>query len=226
MEEESIQPVRAADRGKGPLPLTLVLDNFLRNGDRDFMDVFTAIKDRRSSRDFLTDPIEDGVIIKVLDAAMWAPSPRNAQPWEFIVIKNQEIKQKIYLESEERRKWLLEKSGWKWLGSYSAEFLLRVPVIIAVVGNPERTGVDKFLKGDGMGYQHACSAAVQNMLLAAHAIGLASLWFTIYDYDVIREILNIEYPKVPLAMVCLGKPAGEPNRISRKDVSEVTKFLV
>ncbi len=121
------------------------------------MDIFTAIKGRRSCRDFLADSVEDGAIIKVLEAAMWAPSPKNAQPWEFIIIKNQEIKQKIYSESEERRKWLLEKSGWKWLGIYSVDFLLRVPVIISVVGNPERTGVDKFLQGGGMGYQHACS---------------------------------------------------------------------
>lgn len=190
------------------------------------MDVFTAIKNRRSCRDFLTDPIEDEAITKILEAAMWAPSPKNAQPWEFIVIKNQVVKQKIYSESEERRKWLLEKSGWKWLGSYSVEFLLRVPVIVAVIGDPEKTGVDKFLKGDGMGYQHACSAAVQNMLLASHAIGLDSLWFTIYDRDVIREILDIENPKVPLAMVCLGKPASQPISMSRKDVIKNTRFLL
>src|SRR5262245_13446013 len=147
------------------------------------MDVFTAIKNRRSCRDFLPDQIEEEAVTKVLEAAVWAPSPKNAQPWEFIVIKNQDIKQKIYAESEERKKWLLEVSGWKWLGTYNVEFLLKVPVIIAIVGNPERTGVDQFFKGDGMGYQHACAAAVQNMLLAAHACGLASLWYSLYDVD-------------------------------------------
>ena len=190
------------------------------------MDVFTAIKGRRSCRDFQPDSIEDATIMRILEAAIWAPSPKNAQPWEFIVIKNQEIKQKIYSESEERKQWLLEKSGWKWLGSYSVDFLLRVPVIITVVGNPERTGVDKFLQGAGMGYQHACSAAIQNMLLTSHSMGLASLWFSIYDHDVIRTILDIENPKIPMAMVCIGKQAGNANRTGRKDVSKVTKFLL
>jgi nitroreductase len=190
------------------------------------MDVFTAIKNRRSCRDFLADPIEDEAIMKVLEAATWAPSPMNAQPWEFIVIKNQEIKQKIYAETEERKKWLFEVSGWKWLGRFNVEFLLKVPVIIALVGNPEKTGVDKFFEGGGLGYQHACAAAVQNMLLAAQATGLASLWFTLYDIEVVRGILEIEDPKVPLAMVCLGKPAGEPGIVGRKEVATSTRFLL
>jgi 5,6-dimethylbenzimidazole synthase len=190
-----------------------------------FMDVFTAIKNRRSCRDFLADQIEEEAVMKVIEAATWAPSPKNAQPWEFIVIKSQDIKQKIYAESEERKQWLLEKSGWKWLGPYNVEFLLKVPVIITIVGNPERTGVDQFFEGDGMGYQHACAAAVQNMLLAAHASGLASLWYSLYDVDVIRGILDIEKPKIPLAMVCLGKPAGEPGSVGRKDVATNTRFL-
>lgn len=190
------------------------------------MDVFTAIMERRSCRDFLADPIEDEAINKILEAASWAPSPKNAQPWEFIVIKNQEIKRKIYEEAEERRKWFLEKGGWKWLGNYHVEFLLKVPVIVTVIGDPEKTGVDKFLQGDGMGYQRACSAAVQNMLLAAHSLGIASLWFSIYESEMIRRILDIEFPKVPIAIVCLGKPAGEPNRPGRKDLSRITKYYL
>ena len=190
------------------------------------MDIFTAIQGRRSCRNFLSDPIDDEAVTKILDAATWAPSPKNAQPWEFIVIKNQGIKQKIYAEAEDRRKWLLEKSGWKWLGNYSVEFLLNVPVIITIVGDPEKTGVDKFLPDDGMGYQRACSAAIQNMLLASHALGIASLWFSIFDPDVVRKILDIEVPRIPIAMVCLGKPAGELGRAGRKDLSIVTKYFL
>lgn len=190
------------------------------------MDVFTAIKNRRSCRKFREDPIDDEIIMNILEAANWAPSPKNAQPWQFIVIKNQEIKERIYLESEQRRKWLLEKSGWQWLDKYQVDFIRQVPVIIAVIGDPEKTGVDKFLKGDGMGYQHACSAAVQNMLLAAHALGVGSLWFTIYDCDVMRQILEIEDSKVPLSLVLIGKSAAELKRMGRRDVLQKTKFLL
>jgi 5,6-dimethylbenzimidazole synthase len=189
------------------------------------MDAFTAIRERRSCRDFLPTPLAEETIEKILEAAVWAPSPMNAQPWEFIVITNQEAKEKIYSEAEERRKFLLEISGWKWLGRYQVDFILSAPVIIAVVGNPEKTGADRFLDGGGMGYQHACAAAVQNMLLAAHTLGLGSLWFTLFDLNKMREILGIHPVKVPLALVCIGKAADQPQQTGRKNALERTKHV-
>ncbi len=191
------------------------------------MDIFAAIKERRSCRAFLPKPVPAGAIEKILDAGVWAPSPMNAQPWEFIVISSQEVKEKIHAEAEERKKALHEKSGWKWLGRYQVDFLLSAPSIIAVIGNPDKTGADKFLDGEcaGMGYQHACSAAIQNMLLAAHAQGLGSLWYSLFDAESMRKILGIDPPKVPLALVCLGKQAGDPLQTARKDALEKTTFL-
>jgi nitroreductase len=93
------------------------------------------------------------------------------------------------------------------------------------VGDPEKTGADRFLEGGGLGYQHACAAAIQNMLLAAHALGLGGLWFTLYDLKVIGEILRVEPPKVPLALVCIGKARGEPLQTPRKPLSETTRYL-
>lgn len=191
------------------------------------MAIFAAIKERRSCRAFLPDPVAEDAIEKILEAAVWAPSPMNAQPWEFIVISNGEIKQKIHTEAEEQRKVLEEKSGWKWLGRYKVDFLLSAPVIIAVIGNPDKTGADKFLEGEsaGMGYQHACSAAVQNMLLAAYALGLGSLWYTLFDANSINAILDIDPPKVPLALVCIGKQGGELLQTARKNALEKTTFI-
>jgi nitroreductase len=60
------------------------------------MDVFTAIRERRSCRNFLPDLVDEDAIEKILEAAIWAPSPLNMQGWKFIVITNQEIKEKIY----------------------------------------------------------------------------------------------------------------------------------
>ena len=56
------------------------------------MDLFTAIKERRSCRSFLSDPIEEAVLEKIIEAGTWAPSPMNAQPWEFIVVTGPEMK--------------------------------------------------------------------------------------------------------------------------------------
>jgi len=189
------------------------------------MDIFKAIKERRSCRKFLPESISEEVIEKILEAATWAPSPLNTQPWEFIVVTNKEMKEKIFSESDRCRKWAIEKSGWKWLEKYRLDFLKTAPVIVAVVGDPKKTGLDIFQEEGGVGYQHACAAAIQNMHLAAHALGLGSLWFTLFDKKPMREILGAASEKTPLGLVCIGKTDGEPPRTPRKDVKEKTTFI-
>jgi 5,6-dimethylbenzimidazole synthase len=76
-----------------------------------------------------------------------------------------------------------------------------------------------------MGYQAACSAAIQNMHLAAHASGLGSLWFTLFDKKEMRQILSIDAAKIPLAVVVLGKKAAEPPSVPRKAVKDKTTYL-
>lgn len=189
------------------------------------MELFTAIKERRSCRNFLPEPVGEDIIEKLLEAAIWAPSPLNSQPWEFIVVTNQEVKGKIFSEAERCRKWALEKSGWKWLGPYQLNFLQRAPVIIAVVGDPKKTGVDMFMEEGNVGYQAACAAAIQNIHLVAHSFGLGSLWFTLFDKKPMREILGIPVVKTPLALICLGKTEGVPAPIPRKNVKEKTSYI-
>jgi 5,6-dimethylbenzimidazole synthase len=192
---------------------------------RSQMDVFDAIKGRRSCRNFLPEQVSDENIEKILEAAVWAPSPLNVQPWEFIVVFSKEVKEKIFSEAERCRKWALETSGWKWVGKYSVDFLQSAPVIIAVVGDPKKTGLDMFLEEGGVGYQHACAAAVQNMHLAAFSLGLSTLWFTLFDKKAMREILGIDAEKTPIALVCLGKADGEPLQVPRKEVKEKTRYI-
>lgn len=189
------------------------------------MDLFAAMRGRRSCRDYLPEPVGDDVIEKVLEAATWAPSPLNMQPWEFFVVTNAAVRESIYDEAQRCRLWAFEKSGWKWLDSYRVDFLKQAPVIVAVVGDPGKTGVDMFMEDGGMGYQAACAAAVQNMHLAAHSLGLGSLWFTLFDKKVLREILGIDGAKMPLALVCLGKGASDIREVPRKAVKEKTTYL-
>jgi 5,6-dimethylbenzimidazole synthase len=189
------------------------------------MDVFKAIKERRSCRKFVPDAVSEDVIEKILDAAIWAPSPANNQPWEFIVITNQDIKQQIHDQSMACKKQLYEESGWSWIDKYQVGFLLEAPVIIAIIGDPEKTGAHKFLEGTETIYQHACAAAVQNILLAAHAQGLGSLWFSLFDRETMKKTLGIDPAREPLALVCIGKAAGSPSPPPRKEVREKTRYL-
>jgi len=189
------------------------------------MDLFTAMKERRSCRNFLPEQMDEATIEKILGTPTWAPSPLNSQPWEFIVVTNKEVKERIFSEAERCRKWALEKSGWKWLGSYQFDFLRSAPVIVAVVGDPKKSGVDMFTEEGPMGYQAACAAAIQNMHLAAHALGLGSLWFTLFDKKAIREILSIAPEKTPLALICLGKPGSSPAPTPRKELKEKASYI-
>ena len=189
------------------------------------MDIADAIKNRRSCRDFLPEPIDESTIEQILQAAISAPSPANNQPWEFVVITNQDVKARIYAEADERRKALFQKSGWKWVDRYNVEFLKKVPVIVCVTGDPTKTGADMFTEGGGVAYQHACAAAIQNMLLTAYSLGLSSLWFTLFDKDVVRKILDIAPDRDPLALICIGKPGGELFVTPRKPLAEKVTYL-
>jgi nitroreductase len=189
------------------------------------MDLFEAMKERKSCRNYLTEAISENVIESILEAATWAPSPLNTQPWEFIVITSSEIKERIFGEAERCRRWALDTSGWKWLDSYNVDFLRQAPVIIAVIGDPKKTGVDMFMEEGMAGYQAACAAAIQNMHLAAHSLGLGSLWFTLFDKRTLRGILEISDEKTPIALVLLGKPGASPTAMPRKNVKDKTRYI-
>lgn len=189
------------------------------------MDVLKAIRERRSCRRFLPEALDEGLIDQILDAGNWAPSPANQQPWEFVVIRSAAVKEQIYEEGLQCKRKLLERSGWKWLDTYHIDFVKEAPVIIAVIGDPEKSGADKFLdEGAGRGYLEACSAAVQNMMLAAHALGLGSLWFTLFEAASIRKILGLAPSRDPVALVCLGKDGGGPAPAKRKNYREKTSY--
>jgi len=82
-----------------------------------------------------------------------------------------------------------------------------------------------FQEEGGVGYQYACAAAIQNMNLAAHALGFGSLWFTLFDKKPMGEILGAAPEKTPLGLVCIGKPDGELLQTPRKDVKEKTTYI-
>ena len=152
----------------------------------------------------------------ILEAGTWAPSPLNMQGWEFIVITSSDVKERVFDEAERCRRWALEKSGWKWLDSYQVDFLKQAPVMIVVVGDPKKTGVDMFMEEGMVGYQAACAAAIQNIHLAAHSFGLGSLWFTLFDKKALRGILEISDEKTPSRTGASGKTWGRAHELCRE----------
>lgn len=187
------------------------------------MELFEAIRERRSYRSFSNKQVEDSKIDTILEAANMAPSPANSQPWEFIVISGDTAREQLYrLSKTAMENGTIEVHGFSYVrpvptedgigeegkssAGYSLEFLLRVPTVIAVVGLP-RTGIRQTMRERVKdGYKYACAAAIQNMLLAAQAQGLGSLWFTLFDAHLVSQYLHIDSAKHLVALVCIGYP--------------------
>lgn len=189
------------------------------------MDLFSAIETRTSCRRFLPDPVDRPVIEAILSAGIRAPSPLNAQPWRFIVIEDPLVKAAIHAEAERCRTWAIEKSGWAWLNKYRVDFLVQAPVLVAVLGDPTRSGMDTFQDEGPVGYLLACAAAIQNMLLAAHAKGLGSLFFTLFDKKALRRILEVPDEQTPVALVCLGRAETDQPPVARQALADKTVYL-
>jgi nitroreductase len=160
------------------------------------MDVFEAIFNRRSVRKYKDTPVEDEKIEKCLEAARWAPSASNKQPWHFIVVQN-----------EATRKALAD------LHTYG-RFMKESPVVIVVLCDPVR---------HPNYYMMDPCIATQNLLLAAYAQGLGTCWMGTVGAnfeDDMKQLLGIPEQLSILCCVSLGYPAETPSS-SRRPLSDI-----
>mgnify|MGYP001772665319 CR=1 FL=1 len=150
---------------------------------------------RRSIRKFDPREIDTSIIMKILDIARYAPSSRNKQPWIFIVVTDKEIKSRL----ARLHKW-----------SYPLD---EAPVGIVVA-------CDKELSPES--YQVDCANTTIYIMLAAHAMGLGSVWINTFGYfDEIRRTLDLPEKYVPIAMLAMGYPAEKPEPRERKSLSDI-----
>ena len=170
------------------------------------MDALEAVFTRRSVRQYTDEPVSDQAIETILRAAMQSPSAANMQPWHFVVINDRRLIDRI-----------------PDFHPYSS-FLREAPVAIVVCGDLER---DRLL--DASYWVQGCSAATQNLLLAAHAIGLGSVWLGVYPrrerIEGLHRLLQLPDNLVPLNIVSLGHPAEPPAQVDRFDPSRVSRNI-
>jgi nitroreductase len=153
------------------------------------MDTLEAIFTRRSIRSFLDRPVEADKVETLLKAAMYAPSALNEQPWRFVVLTD---------------RFLFD--GIMRVYPY-AGMLKSAPLAILVCGDLRQE------KAPG-NWVLDCSAATQNMLLAAHAIGLGAVWSGIYPEQdrmaALTVMLHLPNEVLPFALVAVGYPDSMP----------------
>ena len=167
------------------------------------MDVFEAIKNRRSVRAFTPEPVSDGEVEKLIDAATLAPSAGNIQPWEFVVVRDPEIK-----------RGLCEAAG-------NQNFVEEAPVVIVVCANTLRSERGYGSRGVNLYCLQDTAAATQNMLLAAHALGLATCWVGAFQEEEASTALNVPTGIRPVAIIPVGHPARKPMARSRRPLSDI-----
>ncbi|MCR5413218.1 MAG: nitroreductase family protein [Kiritimatiellae bacterium] len=156
-------------------------------------DVATAIATRKSVRRFDPErPVDDALVEKLLRAAMAAPTAVNKQPWEFVVVKEEETLKALAAAHPHSR----ISNGAR--------------LVICVCGN-----TDNGLPGRGKEFWiQDCSAATENLLLAAHGYGLGAVWCGVWPIEervaAIRDVLAIPEGFAPLCLVTIGYPAENP----------------
>lgn len=157
---------------------------------------------RRSIRRYTADPVAEDDLVALLRAAMAAPSASNRQPWEFVVVTDPAVLQRL-------RNHLV-------LGRYNA------PTAIVVCGNTRRA-LPK-CAGNTFWIQD-CSAAAQNILLAATGLGLGSVWIGVHPVApfvfAVRRVLKLPRHVVPLGVIYVGHPAETKEPRTRFDEDKV-----
>ncbi len=188
--------------------------------------IMGSIKKRRSIRKYSSQKISADVIRQVLEAARWAPSAHNAQPWRFIVLTDASLKSELSEAMADAKIAYMIKDGvspetCKSQRKASVERFTHAPVLI-VAGltmrdmrkhpDESRQKTERDLAMQSLG------AAVQNMLLVAHVNGLGACWFCapLFCKEAVRKVLMIPNDVEPQALIALGYPAEKPKVPPRK----------
>jgi len=169
------------------------------------MDVEEAIRNRRSIRAFKPKELPEGTAEKLIELANLAPSAGNLQARDFIIVTDQKIKDELTAAALDQ------------------DFISQAPVDIVVIANKERIGHYGH-RGQSLYIIQDSAAAIQNILLAVHAMGLASVWIGAFNEDRAIEILGLPEHARPVAILPIGYPDERPPSRGRIPIDELIHY--
>ena len=176
------------------------------------MDVLDAIATRRSIRRYKDTPVDEATLEKILEAARWAPSWANTQCWRFVVVRDNDIRAGLVDALSENNP--------------ATKGLQNAPVIIVACAKLERSGYyhsePQTVKGDF--YMFDVALAMQNLVLAAHALGLGTVHVGLFDHDKVDKLLNVPEGHTVVEMTPLGYPDREATVPPRKELAEIVVY--
>ena len=160
------------------------------------MDTITTILARRSVRKYKRDPIPQEHLRQILEAGHQAPSAANRQPWHFVLVRDEEQKQRLAKACR----------GQMWIAQAAC-----ILVGVGVVPKSPKW------------YQVDVAIAMENMILAAHSLGYGTCWIGAFEPEEVKEICNLPEEAEVVALTPLGVPDVSPDARARKEWDEVFK---
>jgi len=168
--------------------------------------VLEAIKERRSVRAYTCEEVSEEDVERLIEAARWAPSAGNIQPWAFVVVKEVETKRKL---------------------SYAAlnqTFIQKASVVFVVCADVTRSSRVYGSRGEKLYSIQDTAAATENILLAAQELGLATCWVGAFRENEVAKAVKAPRNLRPVAIVAVGYPAERPAAPQRRSVNEIVHY--
>jgi nitroreductase len=168
------------------------------------VDLYQVLQDRRSVRKYIADQVPEEKLMRILEAARIAPSWSNKQCWKFIIVRDPEKKKQL-AESMPS-----DNPAVRAVGEMA-------PIVIVLCADPKESG-----NQDGKGYYLLdAGLALQQLMLAAHAEGLATCWVAWFDEVKARAACAVPPEYRVVALTPLGIPEKQPAARPRKDMAEI-----
>ena len=170
------------------------------------MDVFEAIKKRRSVRAYAGEKVSEEDVERLIEAVRWAPSAGNIQPWEFVIVKEVETKRKL---SD---------------AALNQTFIEKAPVVIVVCADLNRSSRGYGSRGEQLYSLQDTAAATENILLAAQELGLATCWVGAFRENEVAKAVKAPRNLRPVAIVPVGHPAERPVAPQKRSFNEIVHY--
>lgn len=170
------------------------------------LDVFEAIKQRRSIRTYTDENVSDNNVNRLIEAALWAPSAGNTQPLNLVIVRDSEMKRKL---SE---------------AALNQASVRKAPVVFVVCADLNRSKKGYGSRGEQLYSLQDTAAATQNILLEAHALGLATCWVGAFNDKQVAKTIKAPKNMKPVAMIPVGHPVGQAVAPQRRPVNEFVHY--
>lgn len=171
-------------------------------------ELLELIRSRRSTRAFHSGrELSDEQLELLLEGARWAPTAGNVQPWRFFVVGDATLKKR------------LAEAAW------NQGFVRQAPVVIVVCVRLDDAQSSYGPRGETLYCLQDTAAAVQNILLLAETMGLATCWVGAFDERKVASALKLSEQLRPVALIPVGYPAEEPVHPPRKSLGTIVEYM-